>query len=134
MSNLSGKFIAINLYIWLKIFLRLETERLAANFLTFARCFILIYFMTLPLVSSTWRGTTFPVPLLKAALPSSLVPDTTQQYFYNDFQQSISQEGCGVTQTVARRSPACCIAGPSSNLGSAPHRRPPTERKQWEDQ
>jgi hypothetical protein len=25
--------------------------------------------------------------------------------------------------------PACCTAGPSSNLGSAPQRRPSTERK-----
>ncbi len=29
---------------------------------------------------------------------------------------------------------ACCMAGPSSNLGSAPQRRPSTERKQWGEQ
>ncbi len=27
--------------------------------------------------------------------------------------------------------PACCTAGPGSNLGSAPQRRPSTERKLW---
>ncbi len=41
--------------------------------------------------------------------------------------------GCGVAQRVRRGSdssaPACCKAGPSSNLGSAPQRKPSTERK-----
>jgi hypothetical protein len=37
-------------------------------------------------------------------------------------------EGCGVDQIVARRI-AVRTAGPSSNLGSAPQRRPSTERK-----
>ncbi len=41
-------------------------------------------------------------------------------------------QGCGVAQKVARR--ACCKAGPSSNLGSAPQRRPSTELKPWGNQ
>ncbi len=57
--------------------------------------------------------------------------------------------GCGVAHRVRRGSrvrrgfrvrrgsdnsaSACCMAGPSSNLGSAPQRRPSTERKQWGD-
>ncbi len=44
--------------------------------------------------------------------------------------------GCGVTHRVRRgtisSASACCKAGPSSNLGSAPQRRPSTERKQQE--
>ncbi len=52
----------------------------------------------------------------------------------------VAQLGCGVAQKGAvwlRRvrygsdssAPACCTAGPSSNLGSAPQRRPSTERE-----
>jgi hypothetical protein len=41
--------------------------------------------------------------------------------------------GCGVALRVRCGSdssaPACCTAGPGSNLGSAPQRRPSTERK-----
>jgi hypothetical protein len=42
--------------------------------------------------------------------------------------------GCSVALRVLRGSDssasACCMAGPSSNLGSAPQRRASTERKQ----
>ncbi len=34
-----------------------------------------------------------------------------------------------VRRGTIRSAPACCKAGPSSNLGSAPQRRPSTERK-----
>ncbi len=52
----------------------------------------------------------------------------------------VAQIGCGVAQRVRccsdrvrcgsdSSAPACCTAGPGSNLGSAPQRRPYTERK-----
>jgi hypothetical protein len=46
----------------------------------------------------------------------------------------VAQTGFGVAQIRVRcgsdsSAPACCTAGPGSNLGSAPQRRPSTERK-----
>jgi hypothetical protein len=46
----------------------------------------------------------------------------------------VAQIGCGVAQIRVQRGldsnvKACCMAGPSSNFGSTPQRRPSTERK-----
>ncbi len=48
----------------------------------------------------------------------------------------VAQQDVALLIRVRRGSHAsdCCKAGPSSNPGSAPQRRPSTERKQWGDQ
>jgi hypothetical protein len=62
----------------------------------------------------------------------TLFTDHTRRGLGCGMAQGAAWLGCGMARVqrgLDSSAPACCTAGPSSNLGSAPQRRPSTERK-----
>ncbi len=71
------------------------------------------------------------IPSLGIARPQSQFSHSCvcERFMYSHDRSAYSAAGNMVRRGLDSSTSACCTAGPSSNLGSAPQRRPCTERK-----